>query len=235
MVWDTKDVKCEDWEGTSDIFIRAFFDAKKAKETDTHFRCQNGKGSFNYRMLFELENPGDNFTLSVQVWDRDIFKSNDFIGDASISLKLPIIDCTETDQQINVNKKYYDGFLKNHMGDATLDFADETSFWLEMKDKNGEYNGKVKVQVDIFPVEKAQANAVGGGRSEPNHSPFLPPPVGRLQWSLNPFKMLNQCVGPAVRRKIYCCCCLVLCLALTVFVAPMIISNLISDAINPFN
>ena len=28
-----------DVEGTTDMFVRAFFDTKDAKETDTHFRC----------------------------------------------------------------------------------------------------------------------------------------------------------------------------------------------------
>jgi hypothetical protein len=36
----------------------------------------------------------------------------------------------------------------------------------------------------------ASRNKVGGGRTEPNNTPYLPPPVGRLEWSLNPFKML---------------------------------------------
>ena len=39
VVWDTKDIVCADWEGTSDVFFRAFFDSREAKETDTHYRC----------------------------------------------------------------------------------------------------------------------------------------------------------------------------------------------------
>jgi hypothetical protein len=39
VIWDTKDIISADVEGTSDIFIRAFFDTKDAKETDTHYRC----------------------------------------------------------------------------------------------------------------------------------------------------------------------------------------------------
>ena len=40
VVWDTKDIKMMDAEGTSDVYFRAFFDSgKDAKETDTHFRC----------------------------------------------------------------------------------------------------------------------------------------------------------------------------------------------------
>ncbi len=32
-------------------------------------------------------------------------------------------------------------------------------------------------------------NKVGEARSEPNANPFLPPPVGRISFSLNPLKM----------------------------------------------
>lgn len=40
VVFDTVDIKMMDDEGTSDVFIRAFFDSREcAKETDTHFRC----------------------------------------------------------------------------------------------------------------------------------------------------------------------------------------------------
>ena len=52
VIWDTRDIKMMDVEGTSDVFIKAFFDSKKALETDTHFRCQTGKASFNYRLKF---------------------------------------------------------------------------------------------------------------------------------------------------------------------------------------
>ena len=39
-IFDTKEIKMMDVEGTSDVFIRAFFDSKKgAIETDTHYRC----------------------------------------------------------------------------------------------------------------------------------------------------------------------------------------------------
>ena len=39
VIWDTKDIKMMDAEGTSDVFIRCFFDSNNALETDTHFRC----------------------------------------------------------------------------------------------------------------------------------------------------------------------------------------------------
>lgn len=38
-MWDTKEIKMMDEEGTSDVYIRAFMDNKNALETDCHYRC----------------------------------------------------------------------------------------------------------------------------------------------------------------------------------------------------
>lgn len=51
---DTQDIPAMDFEGTSDIFIKAYINYKDQYQTDTHYRCMNGKGSFNYRMLFDI-------------------------------------------------------------------------------------------------------------------------------------------------------------------------------------
>lgn len=65
VIWNTKDVVSADWEGTTDCFIRAFFDTKDPRESDTHYRCQTGKASFNYRLLFKVNAPNDNYNLSI--------------------------------------------------------------------------------------------------------------------------------------------------------------------------
>lgn len=53
-VMDTVNVPCEDMEGVSDVFIRTYVDDDDKKDTDTHYRCSNGKASFNYRILFDV-------------------------------------------------------------------------------------------------------------------------------------------------------------------------------------
>ncbi len=54
-VFETKEIKMMDFEGTSDVYIRAFFDSRKdSLETDTHYRCQTGNASFNYRLLYTI-------------------------------------------------------------------------------------------------------------------------------------------------------------------------------------
>lgn len=65
VVWDTKDIKMMDAEGTSDVFIKCFFDNKNPLETDCHYRCQNGKASFNWRLLFKLSLPRKDYRLSL--------------------------------------------------------------------------------------------------------------------------------------------------------------------------
>ena len=101
-----------DIEGTSDTFIRAFFDSKEqTKETDTHFRCSDGKASFNYRLLFDIKHPRKDYNLTLQAYDRDFFKSNDIIGEARINLSLAMEDAALAKRPVSVNKKYYDTYL----------------------------------------------------------------------------------------------------------------------------
>ena len=89
------------------------------------------------------------------------------------------------------------------------------------------------MQVEIVPLDYAEANPVGSARDEPNQNPFCPPPTGRLFFSLNPCVMFKQLVGPAMRRKIYCyCCCFIccaLCLTICIFVVPTVIGSLIAS------
>ena len=117
---------------------------------------------------------------------------------------------------------------------ALEDLLDD-SFFLPLKgidEKTGETKvmGYVRISITIMPKELAEGNKVGAARNEPNTDPYLPAPVGRISFSLNPFKMLSQLVGPAVMRKIYCACCCIICLALCVLMLPMILSQFVSQA-----
>ena len=56
-VFETKELKMMDVEGTTDGFIKAFFTPNNAKETDTHYRNQNGNCSFTYRLLYKFNHP----------------------------------------------------------------------------------------------------------------------------------------------------------------------------------
>ena len=229
-----------DDEGTSDVYIRGFFDSRKdALETDTHYRCQTGEASFNYRLLYNIEHPRKDYRFTVQAYDRDFFKSNDVIGSIVFDLKVPFHDVDLTKRPLLIGKKYYNDYMRKE-GEEDLEWDDEENFWLPINAKNEkgeiECNGYVMMRMDIVTTEYGEKNPVGSGRDEPNHEPYLPPPVGRISFSLNPCTMYKQLIGPAMRRKICIWCtiiiCTLLCILIAYYVVPVVIGDLISKGLS---
>jgi len=225
---DTKDVPCEDFEGVSDVFIRSYVDIDEKQDTDTHFRCSNGAASFNWRILFNVKSPSKNpLMLVMQAWDFDLFKSNDYICEWTLDLEALFKNVRLTQQPITLNKTYYDAFLKKKMPPGTsLEFRDDDSFTLTSY-KDGKPI-KIRIDLRIMPAIQAEKRKVGEGRENPNMEPYLPPPVGRISFSLNPFKMLAQLVGPEFLRKLYGIICVFLCCGLCILMMPMLVSNFTS-------
>ena len=189
-VMDTVNVPCEDFEGVSDVFIRSYVDDDDKKDTDTHFRCSNGKASFNYRILFDVKSPRQNpLLLVMQAWDFDLFKSNDYLCEWTLDLDEVFKNVRLTQQSVILSKQYYNAFLKKKMpAGSSLEFREDDSFVLTTY-KDGK-DIKLRIDLRIVPVALVKAKPVGPGRENPNMEPFLPPPIGRIQFSLNPFKML---------------------------------------------
>ena len=84
------------------------------------------------------------------------------------------------------------------------------SQWLKLSvtDKNtGETTpkGEVCYSIQIWPKDKALVMPVGAARSEPNTNPYLPPPVGRLKWSWNPFVLGKLTVHCMTSMHTYIC------------------------------
>ena len=132
VVYETRNIAMMDVEGTSDVYAKAFFDPSDAKETDTHYRCTNGKASFNYRLLYNLKHPikdHNGYRLNLQLFDRDFFKSNDTIGEASIDLGPLMEDVALTKRPLTLNSAYYLNYFKDKTK-SDLEFKDESSFWL---------------------------------------------------------------------------------------------------------
>ena len=46
------------------------------------------------------------------------------------------------------------------------------------------------MSLEIYPIKVAELCKIGKGREEPNVNPYLPPPVGRMAFSLNPFNLI---------------------------------------------
>jgi hypothetical protein len=111
------------------------------------------------------------------------------MGETQLNLASLFEDVISTQKPMNLTKKYYNGYLKSKMPGVNIEFYDEDSFYVDCLDKNRKLIGKVRIGLNVTPAEMAKINPVGAGRTEPNHSPFLPPPVGRISFSLNPIAM----------------------------------------------
>ena len=187
---DTKDVPCEDFEGVSDVFIRCYIDDDDKKDTDTHFRCSSGAASFNYRLCFNVKSPRPTpLMLVMQAWDFDLFKSNDYICEWTLDLDAIFKNVRLTQHQVILNESYYNAYLKKKMPPGTsLEFNNKDNFTLTAY-KDGKPI-KIRLDLRILPIAEAEKRKVGEGRENPNVEPYLPAPVGRITFSLNPFTML---------------------------------------------
>lgn len=94
VVWKCKEVPAADTFGgqdMTDMYVKSWVEGCDSQETDTHWRAKKGKGSFNWRMKFEVE-LGHNTRamkfpyMHLQLWDRDLLKWNDCMAEATINL-----------------------------------------------------------------------------------------------------------------------------------------------------
>ena len=156
---------------------------------------------------------------------------------------------------MNLTKGYWDSYYKNQLleqgqqqyveevvfdGDEEMEGTAKDNyqrFWVPLRRYDSEkgeeiVQGEVQCTVQIVPLEIADKNPQGPGRDNPNSDPFCPPPVGRIELSLNPFKMLMQLIPPKLRKKLCKIMCCALCASMCVAMAPLIISNLLSALIS---
>lgn len=178
---DTQNVPCADTEGVSDVYIRSYFDDNDKKDTDTHFRCSNGAASFNYRLKYNVSAPRkEPLMLVMQAWDFDLFSASDYLCEWTFDLDELFKNVRMTQKAVTLNKDYYNAFLKQKAKkDFQIEFKDDDSFVLTTRDKDGKAV-KIRCDLRIIPIAIAKTTEVGDGRNEPNNSPYLPPPVGRI-------------------------------------------------------
>ena len=240
VVWETEEMELMDIEGTSDIYVIGYIDQKERQKTDIHFRCQTGIASFNWRMLLPLRLPVQRPELTIQVYDKDIFSSDDYMCGTSMNLKDIINIPKLLEMPVGLTRDFYEDLTpeeKAPLGEIEFlspeDDDEGIKFWVQCykgrkeASGRGEKSGRVMCSLEILPKKMADLDVVGKGRDEPNVNPYLPPPVGRIQFTLNPFKMMNQCVGPKFRKKcyFYCLCCLLI--IYLIYTLPDIISSAI--------
>ena len=148
------------------------------KSTDVHPWVQNGKGEFNYRMiwpmLYNLDNLIDKpMRLQIKVYDYDLGK-DDLIGETQLNIDDMLTDAfknRERNRMIRVGQPFRiaEGALK----DWKLTF--------DLKKKNHTM-GNITLSIVVYDNVVAMLEPCGEGRSEPNQNPMLPTPVRRMPW-----------------------------------------------------
>ena len=240
IVYETEGMENLDIEDTSDIYVMAYIDAKNKSQTDIHYRCSTGQGSFNWRMLIPIEIPRDKYDLTIQVFDNDILSKDDYICGGRLNLYELLYDANILDLPIKLNSEYYFSLPKEKQKLSNVEFVekdedeDGNKFWVQLE-KQGKKGGRVLVSLEIVPQWYAELHPAGRGRDEPNVNPYLPPPAGRIQFTMNPLKMINQLIGPKFRQKCYKIMCITCLIIYLIFIIPYVIYFLCGEVVNPFN
>lgn len=229
VVWEIWDVPHLDFEDVSDLYVRVAMPSfeNMSLNTDTHFRAQNGFGSFNWRIKFTLSldqySKPEHMRVNFRIYDKDLLSPDDFYSDVTLDIADLVNSVLLNEQRESM---YGEGKNKEKRAKS---FVLETIAKIEKK--KGKTPAKILVSVDCLTEEEAKKSPVGIGRSDPNQDPFLPSPQGRFQWSLNPFSLLNQLVGPAFRNKFCFILFMIFFVAFMVFFAPGLITTIIGNLI----
>lgn len=231
IIWEVWDVSSQDFEDVSDLFVKVLLPSYgMSMKTDTHFRAQGGFGSFNWRTKFTLEineyfNPSE-AEVQFLIYDKDLLKKNDFVSSISINLAQLIEDTL-----------YYNQKQKFTMESDQDGNSEDNKIVLETKVKNVLDEGgsdlvpKIKFSIDCLPEKDAKISPVGIGRGDPNQDPHLEAPKGRFKFTLNPFELLNQLVGPQFKKKACIIICSILCVLMIILILPIFFSELIATCI----
>ena len=240
IIYETDGMENMDVEDTSDIYISAYVNPKEKHSTDIHYRCQTGVASFNWRLLIPVHTPESSYNLTIDAYDNDFLLRDDFICGCRLNLSYIVNDVNTIDLPIKLTKEYYNSLPQEKKVLSNIEFVgkdeDEegAKFWVQLE-KNGKKGGRVLCSLEIVPEWYAEAYPVGKGREAPNVEPYLPPPIGRISFTLNPLKMYSQLVGPRFRKKVCKFICYFLLILYLVFMIPNGIYFLFGELVNPFN
>eukprot|EP00485_Elphidium_margaritaceum_P004276 CAMPEP_0202695866 /NCGR_PEP_ID=MMETSP1385-20130828/9321_1 /ASSEMBLY_ACC=CAM_ASM_000861 /TAXON_ID=933848 /ORGANISM="Elphidium margaritaceum" /LENGTH=1764 /DNA_ID=CAMNT_0049351945 /DNA_START=35 /DNA_END=5329 /DNA_ORIENTATION=- len=222
IMWKAKDVVIKDEltdQNDLRVTVKVTVDEKLKQETDTHWRAKFGKGSWNWRCIFNLQLPFQKKTLlHLSMWDQDVFSASDSIGEINFSLDLLL-------------RHAY--LKKDEIPRIILRKDQEKRFWLNMMHTKwpGEVQGKLQVSMELMTSEEAVKFPAGLGRGDPNMNPYLPEPEGRFRFSLNPFAMLKQLLGDKLFYKLCGGICCIACLAIAIFFGPQLFITFMSNLI----
>ena len=189
VVFKARNIVNKDIGGQNDLFFKVGLvgvDHKQTRfgstqSTDTHYFATDGKGSFNYRLVYRFTIPVTKAKLRISAFDRDVIGSNDNIGEAVVPLTglckdlMRAIELSPEGELgenavAEISKK--DQPAEKGFGSRFESFMDGATegLWVPMyhPSKNEQLQGEVEIMVTLLPVRRAEQKPVGKGREQPN-------------------------------------------------------------------
>ena len=191
--------------------------------------------------MFGANDSGGEAQLSLTPWFKSVFRragTKPEYWEPASSLKR---QCDEEGSGLSSLSEVAESFFTGGQsllieGDQELEKA---KFWLPLvrtKGEDGErpkgYDGKnppeLLLSVQLVPECRLPELEAGSGRSEPNTNPVLPKPVGRLQFTINPFAMCFRLLGPRLCNRLMRVFCLLLCILMLYYMLPVVFTNVLT-------
>lgn len=129
IIWKSEEVPNMDGE-TSDLYVKVWTQGSKKLETDTHWRCRQGKGSWNYRMKFPVTLPmkqPEYARLMIQMWEQDIVSSDDIVGESSLDMYRWMMLAYQEHRRVNIFQEINDAIKRKKAMDAGLEDEEDAA------------------------------------------------------------------------------------------------------------
>ncbi|XP_024427595.2 fer-1-like protein 5 [Desmodus rotundus] len=237
IIWKTAHVDLKSVnlsnEKMSDIFVKGWLFGleKDMQKTDIHYHSLTGESSFNWRFIFTLDYLAAEQVcvlsqkdyvwsldptvmklparLIIQVWDNNIFSTDDFLGVLELDLSdmpFPARHAKMCSIRMMDADPKWPHFLQ-HKHFSLFQKKTVTGWWpcQVLEDGRWRLSGKVKMTLEILSEKEALMRPAGRGQSEPNQFPTLHPPLRTntlLSWFQSPVKTFCHAFWKRYRFKI---------------------------------
>lgn len=125
------------------------------EETDTHFGCDDGIATLNWRLVFKnVMIPCKQPRLTVQIWNDNMLASDEVLAEVTLD--------------------FSKDFLMARKNGVVVDFP-KGSLYMYHPAFPGEVRGVIDLEAILLPADEVRERPAGSGREEPNQDPFLDP------------------------------------------------------------
>ncbi|XP_072807511.1 fer-1-like protein 5 isoform X3 [Vicugna pacos] len=220
-------------EKISDIYVKGWLFGleKDTQKTDIHYHSLTGEGIFNWRFIFTLDYLAAEQVcvlsqkdyiwsldptmmtfparLIIQIWDNNIFSSDDFLGVLELDLSDMPFPARHAKlcsiRMMDADPKWPHFLQYKHF--SLFKMKTVTGWWpcQVLDDGKWRLSGKVKMTLEILTEKEALIKPAGQGQSEPNQYPTLHPPLRTnplVEWFQSPITSFFHVFWKRYRFKI---------------------------------